>query len=151
VDRLGLDRLGDVGETQLRDDQPVEPGDADPARRHRHGRHREPAGERMQRSLQLAAGDRALAMELAVVERRHHAGVHDRALVVAIPGAGARGRRGGRGEQEHGDRCGEEGPHASGVGNASRSLELRTTDPRLAPRRRAEILGPVWGAETAVR
>jgi hypothetical protein len=80
-------------------------GDAHRARRHGDVRHREAVGERVQRPLQLAARDRALAVELAVVERGHQPRVDGRALVAAVPVAtpvvGCRRRS----EEEHRGHC----------------------------------------------
>jgi hypothetical protein len=90
-------------------------------------------------------------VELSVVERRHDAHLDHRALIAAVPVAGAGGCRGRRGEQQQDGRCREKRSHASGVGNAARRLESWIIDRWLALRGEAEILGPVRRAGTAVR
>ena len=120
---LALHGGGDIGEAELADQQPVEAGDADVPAGGGHRGHAEADGERAECLAHLAAGQQALAVEVAVLEGRQDAGVSDEALLVAIPRSAGRRRLRRSGDEEHGDRCAQERSHDHAVGRHRGKLE----------------------------
>ena len=101
---LALDRGRHVGEAELVHEGPVEGGD-----RHARaeaaevdGRDGQAPGERVARLAQLRAGQRAIAVEVAVVEHVQQARLRGDVLVRAVPVCEVRRarRRGDRGERQ---------------------------------------------------
>ena len=110
--RLVLDRGGDVGQAELAHEGAIERRDrhARPEAAEVDGRHGEAGGERVARLAQLGAGQRAVTVEVAVVEHVEQARLRGHVLVGAIPRGERRGaRRRGDGGQRQGE--GEEAAH----------------------------------------
>jgi hypothetical protein len=89
-------------------EQAVEPGHADPAGRGGDRRYGEVSGQRLQALAQVGTGERALAVERAVVQRGQDAGALDGALVGSVPSAKG-DRAHPRGGGSHGDEGAQQG------------------------------------------
>jgi hypothetical protein len=111
TERLVLDLRRHVGQAELGGEQGVEALDADSRGGRGDGGDAEPRRQRLEGVVELAAGQRPLAVEPLVFEDVHEARLGDGVLVGSVPAAEASDRGvGGRGEREgaHGEHRGEE-------------------------------------------